>query len=147
LQPQRQNPSEPFGSAAAPANPASFAQTLAGRQLTTALIALQSFEGSFDLTRQLAAVMGLQWSYLEAKKATAAMVLDSLSRASEQNGRLFATLLVIRTFETKLAADKEVWELVVDKAKAWVAGVVRDQENFYLRGEGLVQEVLAQAQI
>jgi len=120
---------------------------LGDRQRTMALIGLQTFEGSFSLTTKLAELLGLQWASLEGKyqELTSIAARGSAVLSQDQMRCLFATLLVVAAFEHKSAADREVWELVVDKAKAWVASLVKD-DDLGVKAEGLVQEVLAQAQ-
>jgi hypothetical protein len=117
-----------------------------GRQRTMALIALQSFEGSFELSPELATVLGLQWASLEPKFQEFALnVAQASSLTDDQKRNLFATLLVVAAFQYKLATYMEVWELVVEKAKAWMADLVGG-DKAVLKVEALLQEVKAQAQ-
>ena len=38
--------------------------------------------------------------------------------------KVWATVLAIKLFETQLAGERSVWQLMVDKARAWMGGVV-----------------------
>ncbi|KAL8698188.1 MAG: hypothetical protein Q9201_006712 [Fulgogasparrea decipioides] len=49
----------------------------------------------------------------------------------------WVTVLVIKWLETKMASEKEVWELVVEKARAWLAGRMMGTELERLAGEVL----------
>jgi hypothetical protein len=42
----------------------------------------------------------------------------------EQRKRLCTTLLAVCSFERELARERDVWELVVEKARGWVSGLV-----------------------
>ena len=85
------------------------------RERTTALIALQAFEGMFSLTPALASLLGIPLATLLAKLAEAEPgVQDDLRKT------VWATVLAVWTFENKLAAQRDVWELVVEKARAWL---------------------------
>lgn len=72
-----------------------------------ALIDLQDFEGYWTSDGKLLAILGLE----------AHMVRDQDA---------FVTVLVIHFLELKMAAEKELWELVVDKAKEWLVGTGAD---------------------
>jgi hypothetical protein len=43
--------------------------------------------------------------------------------------RVWATLLAVVVFEKELADEKDVWELVVDKARAWMVALDRVQKE------------------
>jgi hypothetical protein len=88
------------------------------RDTTRALIGLQTFEGSFTLGPALAGLVGSPLANLEVKLAE--FVPSDVSLNDEHKRSLWATMLAIRLLETKLSEDKDVWELVVIKAKAWI---------------------------
>ncbi|WOO79134.1 von Willebrand factor A domain-containing protein 5A [Vanrija pseudolonga] len=73
-----------------------------------ALIQLQAFEGNWSWSAHLERILGTAAS----KYATA--------------GDVTATAATIAFFKKKLADDREVWELVVEKAEAWLAAEVGD---------------------
>ena len=81
-------------------------------------------------------------SDLEAKLATGFVSGSSnLTSLSEQQKRkVWATLSAIKVFETRLASERDVWGLVVDKARAWARTMMVDGDVKAL--EKLVEEVL-----
>jgi hypothetical protein len=116
------------------------AQSLSAR--TKALIDIQRYDGSFELDLALAALLGVSMSDLEAKLATGFVSGSSnlTSLSEEQKRKVWATLFAIKLFETQLASERDVWRLVVDKAKAWVRTMMRDGDVKAL--EKLAGEVL-----
>jgi hypothetical protein len=84
-------------------------------QKAKALICLQTYQGSFMLDDALAALVGVPIEKLETRLATALGGSPSLQQMS-----LWATVLAMKVFETKLAGEKRTWELVVQKARAWI---------------------------
>ncbi|KAF2663856.1 hypothetical protein BT63DRAFT_430111 [Microthyrium microscopicum] len=74
------------------------------------LIALQTFEGFWIWNEQLCHATGTDMT--SAKKVTN---LDK---------NVLATAIAIRVLETKWAAEKDTWELIVDKAKNWIENKV-----------------------
>jgi hypothetical protein len=93
-------------------------QSLTPRDLTKALIKLQSFEGSFSLSTDLATMLDVSMVELEAKIRSCGIGL-----AEGLTKEVWATVLAVTMFETKLEAEKEIWELVAEKAKTWVASL------------------------
>ena len=71
-----------------------------------ALISLQTFEGFWTASKELAAILGMPEDDLNAGK----------------NGDVWCTLVVIKIFEDKLTDEEGTWGLVVDKAKDWLNG-------------------------
>jgi hypothetical protein len=113
---------------------------LAPRERTIGLITLQTFEGSFRLTPTLATLLGTTLTDLQAKLTEFVPTLTGLSE--EQRKSLWATVLAVGMFERKLAAEKDVWELVVEKARAWMAELVGVGYNDVERSGELVGEAL-----
>jgi len=85
---------------------------------TKALIDLQTFEGFFVLDPALAALLGIFITVLEARLKCFAP--SNMGLSQEHRKSVWATVLAIRLFETQLAGEWSVWQLVVDKAKAWM---------------------------
>jgi hypothetical protein len=56
----------------------------------------------------------------------------------EYRKMVWATILAIKLFETQLAGERSVWQLVVDKARAWIAGVGVDNIVDFETMAGLV---------
>jgi len=109
---------------------------------TRALISIQTYEGSFELDSALAALLGVSMADLEAK-LPASFVSGGgnwTSLSEEQKRKVWATLSTIKVFETQLASERDVWGLVVDKARAWVRTMMVDGDVKAL--EKLVEEVL-----
>jgi len=55
---------------------------------------------------------------------------------------LWATVLVLWVFETKLAGEKDVWELVAEKAQTWVDELPEVSQAEIQASAQLVQEVV-----
>ena len=104
---------------------------------TKTLVDLQTFEGCFVLDSALAALLGVSLSDLEARLIS--FVPANPDLGPEYRKTVWATILAIKLFETQLAGERSVWELVVDKARAWIAWVgVEDIAQF----EKMAGEVL-----
>ena len=71
------------------------------------LIALQTFEGFWEFDAPLLNVVAVSGQH---------KVPEGLHL------RLWATILAITYLEKKMRAEKEAWEMCVDKAKGWLAG-------------------------
>jgi hypothetical protein len=106
---------------------------------TKALIDLQTYEGCFVLDSALATLLGVSITDLETKLSR---FTASNTGLSQRKRSVWATLLAVKLFETQLAAERSVWQLVVDKAKAWMRelGTVGDTDVNVL--EKLAGEVL-----
>ena len=85
----------------------------------------------------LAALLDVSLSDLEARLILSVPANPGLGQ--ENRKTVWATVLAIKLFETQLAGERGVWQLVVDKARAWIAGVgVEDIAQF----EKMAGEVL-----
>ena len=95
-------------------------------ELLDAIIALQTFEGYWELDSQLC--------FLLSTSET-----DVNELAHELGNKIVGTALVIAYLEGKMQKLKGSWELVVEKARGWLEG----QGEGYLEGAGLgVEEVI-----
>jgi hypothetical protein len=113
----REKVASPMTDNGAPVEEASLPLTARGR--TTALIALQTFEGSFPLSAKLAELLGTPLSELETKLGRSRTSIDG--QLSEMTMKeVWATVLAVTMFEMKLASERDVWELVVAKARVWM---------------------------
>ena len=94
------------------------------------LIALQHFDGSWSAgdAVNLAGVMDCGESVFEFPRR---------HLGSFGDGDVWATALVVVFLEDKVASEKGVWEMVVEKARAWLEGKVG-------KGRGL-EDVVAEA--
>ncbi len=93
------------------------AQPLSSR--TKTLIDLQTFEGCFVLDSALATLLGVSISVLEASLIWP----GNVGLSPERRKKVWATVLAIKLFETQLVGERSVWQLVVDKARAWIGGL------------------------
>ncbi|QDS71000.1 hypothetical protein FKW77_007754 [Venturia effusa] len=82
------------------------------------LISLQNFEGYWILDTQFCHVIGLDLD--KVKAAVAKLTVDE---------KWLATALAVRFFLEKLSKEKDTWELVVEKAKAWLEAQGCGEEN------------------
>ena len=72
------------------------------------LIALQSFEGSWELTATLCAILGI------------GKVEDvGIWKAEYKEKKIWATVLALVWLEEKMGGEKDTWELVAEKAWEW----------------------------
>ncbi|KAF2503097.1 von Willebrand domain-containing protein [Lophium mytilinum] len=71
------------------------------------LVELQTFEGFWEWTDALFAVIGISKEH-------------TVKLATMYSQRTVATALAVAFFEKKLASEKDAWELVVEKAKGWL---------------------------
>jgi hypothetical protein len=106
-----------------------------------ALIHLQTFEGSFPLGAALATALGVAIEELEVALRTFVPV-NSAYVSEECRRDLWGTILAIRFFETKLAGEKRIWELVEEKARAWITGLMEIEEEDIKRLQQLAEKVL-----
>jgi hypothetical protein len=88
------------------------------------LISLQTFVGAWDWNDELFAIIGKEVAF------------DAEAFASKQ---VMATALAVAFLESKLAASRDVWEMVVAKAKGWmVSQGVADSERAVEVAKGLI---------
>ena len=92
--------------AAAAAAPLPPPPSLGKKNVLHELISLQTFVGAWEWNDQLFETIG--------KKVT----FDADTFASRQ---VMATALAVAYLESELAAGKDVWEMVVAKARSWMA--------------------------
>lgn len=89
------------------------------------LISLQAFDGSWDWSERLVAVLEIDQKW----------VRDMLVDFDE---KVMATLLAVGFLEGKMLAEVELWEMVVEKAKAWLRRKV--EEGKYVDGLAKVKK-------
>ena len=78
------------------------------------IIALQTFEGYWNLDAPLLEVVGLSAQH----KAPQGVDL-----------KVWAAVLAVTFLERKMAGDKEAWEMVVEKARGWLEDVEKGQKG------------------
>lgn len=80
------------------------------------IVAFQTFEGFWELERGLVGVVGL-----EKGNGNGKVDLPDVPEGLE--ARSWATILAITFLEVRMGEEKEVWEMVVEKARGWLVGV------------------------
>ena len=78
------------------------------------IIGLQTFVGYWDFDEKLIRAVGIPTDH----KAPDAVWL-----------RVWATILAITFLESKLAQDKETWEMIVEKGRDWMEGEVAEDDE------------------
>lgn len=76
------------------------------------LIEMQRFDGSWAATAALWKMLVVYAEVVRAKDGALADVDETM----------LATVAVVAWLEVKMGGEEEVWEMVVEKAKAWMAG-------------------------
>ena len=99
-----------------------------------ALISLQSFDGSWPLAPLLAL---LKLTSNQTPTNPPGMKSNEL-----QEERIWATILAIRYLKTKLAREKEAWELLVQKAEGWLDGVCDGARQAREQWDGVAGELV-----
>ena len=109
---RRAGPSAPGGT------PAVVTPTMTTKDRVKALIDCQSFEGSFPFTATLASTLQVPLTDLEAKLNA---FTPTGKLGEKDKTRLWGTLLAVCMFESKLGSERDMWELVVEKANDWIS--------------------------
>lgn len=86
------------------------------QSLATTLINAQSFDGTWDRPSATCAALNTASSAFDYAVET--IIRSGFER--KPSVLALATAVVVRCFETKLSSEKESWELVVEKAVAWL---------------------------
>jgi hypothetical protein len=77
------------------------------------LVVLQRADGSWDLDENLAAILGVRIRKLQKK-------LEGALGDPGEAARAWATALALAWLESHATDSREEWELLADKAKAWL---------------------------
>jgi hypothetical protein len=78
------------------------------------LVALQSADGSWDLTPEFAAVIGRDLDELERDAS-------GLARTRAVARRVLATGLALEWLEANAAVERAEWEMLAEKARRWLS--------------------------
>lgn len=82
-----------------------------------ALVGLQSFEGNWEWNQNLFDVLGCQMTDIQAQ----ILRLLQFENFDTEAGKVVATILALGFLVNKHADSRGLWELVSDKAEAWIA--------------------------
>ncbi len=93
-----------------------------------AIIAQQAFSGSWTWSAVLERLLGV--------------TQDAVDKALHIEAEATATLCAIAYLQAKLADDEEVWELVVEKARGWLAATLSLDEDDVKGLEARARQVL-----
>ncbi|KAI9819497.1 MAG: hypothetical protein M1827_006945 [Pycnora praestabilis] len=100
------------------------------------IIALQNFDGSWELDQALCKCIGTTAEVAEAEMPAASST-QHIAQANRK--RVWATILAIIFLEKNLAKEKDTWELVVGKARSWSDGVIGGGlEGWFMDAEGFL---------
>ena len=91
------------------------------------IVALQNFEGYWNLDGPLLEIMGLSVQH---------DVPPGLDL------KVWATLLAITFLEGKMARDKESWEMVVEKGRDWLKDQQEGEEGLFKEKWTLVEHLV-----
>lgn len=88
------------------------------RDTALAIINLQTFAGSWTANdlEYLMRLMGM------------GNLSSLISGTAGHSPEALLTAIVVRFLEKRIAGEKDIWELVVDKARAWIQTEVLDEE-------------------
>lgn len=87
-------------------------------QVLYSLIALQTFAGFWELSDEVVNTLCIPRERLGLLDNT---VIGGKAGAADDNQNLWVTLLVVRFLETYMQEEKDVWDLVIDKAREWLS--------------------------
>jgi hypothetical protein len=82
------------------------------------LIARQSFEGSWE------AIYKLPYDEMKFDGDAASLAVTQMTELNAD--QILATAIVVLFLETKMQDEEETWELVVEKARAWLESEVAE---------------------
>lgn len=108
------------------------------------LISLQSFDGSYSLNEELAAIFNKSLCEIKegSEKAKVPLAVFKCQMSSpiqvivliilgatnlKLEDQIFATVLAISFFITKLSSEKDSWELIVKKARKWLGSTLQPE--------------------
>jgi hypothetical protein len=86
-------------------------------------------------------MLGVSLADLEAKLANF-VPTSGKSLQEPDKKKLWATVLALFVFEGKLMSEKEIWELVAEKARDWISTLAAVQKKDVENLESLAREVL-----
>ena len=90
------------------------------------LISLQTFSGPWPSLATLP-LSNLRVSPSSAQTASESLLANGIAPDAGSAEKLLATALVIVFLQKKMPDEEDTWELVVEKANAWLEGIVEDE--------------------
>ena len=89
--------------------------TLSDSEKVHELISLQDFDGFYEATETLWEILGVESG--NANRKGGAGIGDDV----------WATMLVVCFLEKKMRGEKDLWEMVMEKARLWLKGQIGDE--------------------
>lgn len=93
---------------------------------------LQLFSGDFKLSRRLLELLGFSQNQIDLVKEKL-----GIAQTDKKKETAFATMLVLTYLDTKLKDSEEEWELMADKARAHLKGILQEEEMKNMQTEAL----------
>lgn len=93
---------------------------------------LQLFSGDFKLSRQLLKLLGFSQNQIDLVKEKL-----GIAQTDQKKETAFATMLVLAYLNKKLKDSEEEWELMADKARAHLKGILQEEEMKNMQTEAL----------
>lgn len=93
---------------------------------------LQLFSGDFKLSRRLLELLGFSQNQIDLVKEKL-----GIAQTDQKKETAFATMLVLAYLDTKLKDSEEEWELMADKARAHLKGILQEEEMKNMQTEAL----------
>ncbi|USP79597.1 hypothetical protein yc1106_06871 [Curvularia clavata] len=90
------------------------------------LISLQTFSGPWPSLATLP-LSNLRVSPSSAQTASESLLANGIAPDAGSAEKLLATALVVVFLQKKMPDEEDTWELVVEKANAWLEGIVEDE--------------------
>lgn len=89
------------------------------------MIALQDFEGFWEPVAEVWGIMSLKGKDYKEERTL----------KGGEEGKAWTTILVVTFLEQKMKAEAGVWDLVVEKARAWLQAMKGEREMETLEAE------------
>jgi len=87
------------------------------------LLKLQSSQGSFSLTAQLATLLQIPFATIQNLLNTEVSGKIGSAHSQEVQERVWATILVLTCFKKQLSSLADEWEMVDNKSRRWLASL------------------------
>lgn len=106
------------------------------------LIALQTFEGYWEWNAKLFQALGLDAQTIEGKiQAASSHILNIEPQHEPIPASILATTLALIFLRKKAADDKDIWELISDKAQSWMDSALKTMDTKFEKEFGAVKSI------